>query len=371
MKQQHRSAHTQKALVAGLVSLSLVGCSAPVAASRVHAGGRSAAAAKATIALAAEGDTYDSAAIQQLLGTLTYADADVSISLDEIYLEVRDGRVIVWHDYEIPNWEDVPEVMQRESRRCLALACALRGSSVANTTGGTAAFQSVTWVLADGHGNNYFALVDDGDVAYSATRPYDLFPQSDGYLLSDTIYVAISRRESGIPPRSGQAPCDINGNGIICTGWLSVPDEMWTVGLPETSENTDDTGYWYDEEIEIDAPITWYQEFIDAEAENTSETDVVVVDDGSTEQGEGPTEPVEIIDPENGEGTTDPTEPTNPGEIVDPGGEGGSEEPSDPGEIVDPDTGGDGGEGGGENLPPEVIDVSSTEESVTLSDVAE
>ncbi len=352
---QKRTANTPQVLVAGLVSISLAGCSVPLGASRVHAAGRSALAAKATVAY---------------------------VSLDEVSVEVRDGRVVVWHSYEIPNWEDVPEVMQRESRRCLALACALNGSTVANTSGDVFDFQSVTWVLSDGHDNNYFALVDNGDVAYTATRPLDLFPQADGFVLSDTIYVAISRRESGIPPRSGQTPCDIHGNGIVCTGWLSVPDEMWNVGLPETSENTDDTGYWYDGEIEIESPSTWYQEFIDAEAEGEKdEPEVIVVDEGYPGEGEeGPSGPVVIIDPMEGDDTGDGGEG---GEIVDPGGdivdpeggegtgddggEGGGDgggDIVDPGGTVDPggDVGGDGGDGGGEgggDTPPEIIEINS------------
>ena len=165
---QKRTANTPQVLVAGLVSISLAGCSVPLGASRVHAAGRSALAAKATVAYATEDGSYDNAAVQQLLGSLSYAGVDVAVSLDEVSVEVRDGRVVVWHSYEIPNWEDVPEVMQRESRRCLALACALNGSTVANTSGDVFDFQSVTWVLSDGHDNNYFALVDNGDVAYTA-----------------------------------------------------------------------------------------------------------------------------------------------------------------------------------------------------------
>lgn len=376
---QKRTANTPQVLVAGLVSISLAGCSVPLGASRVHAAGRSALAAKATAAYATEDGSYDNAAVQQLLGSLSYAGVDVAVSLDEVSVEVRDGRVVVWHSYEIPNWEDVPEVMQRESRRCLALACALNGSTVANTSGDVFDFQSVTWVLSDGHDNNYFALVDDGDVAYTATRPLDLFPQADGFVLSDTIYVAISRRESGIPPRSGQTPCDIHGNGIVCTGWLSVPDEMWNVGLPETSENTDDTGYWYDGEIEIESPSTWYQEFIDAEAEGEKdEPEVIVVDEGDPGEGEeGPSGPVVIIDPMEGDDTGDGEggEIVDPGDIVDPeggegtgddGGEGGGDgggDIVDPGGTVDPggDVSGDGGDGGdgGGDAPPEIIEFNS------------
>ena len=385
---QKRTANTPQVLVAGLVSISLAGCSVPLGASRVHAAGRSALAAKATVAYATEDGSYDNAAVQQLLGPLSYAGVEVAVSLDEVSVEVRDGRVVVWHSYEIPNWEDVPEVMQRESRRCLALACALNGSTVANTSGDVFDFQSVTWVLSDGHDNNYFALVDNGDVAYTATRPLDLFPQADGFVLSDTIYVAISRRESGIPPRSGQTPCDIHGNGIVCTGWLSVPDEMWNVGLPETSENTDDTGYWYDGEIEIESPSTWYQEFIDAEAEGEKdEPEVIVVDEGDPGEGEeGPSGPVVIIDPMEGDDTGDGGDDGGEGgEVVDPGGDvdpGGGEgtgggEGGEGGEIVDPggdvdpsggegtggdgggDSGGDVGGDGGGDTPPEVIEINS------------
>jgi hypothetical protein len=333
----------------------------PMRSATLHASGRSALLAKQMTPLVEGSATWTNEDIKQQLGALSYAGSDVSISLDEVNIESRDGHLVIWHTYEIPYWEDVPEVMQRESRRCLALAVALHGSNIENTTGGTSAFESVTWVLNDGHDNNYFALVDDGDVAYTGTRALDLFPQADGFLLSDTIYVSISRRESGIPPRSGQTPRDIDGNPIVCEGWLSVPDELWLVGLPETSENTDDSGYWYEGEIEIESPSTWYEEFKEDATEQDDEPEIIIIDDeGGNEGGEGPDVPV-VIDPDNpdsGESGDEPgppivIDPDNPGgdggDGGDTGGDGGGDTGGDTGGDGGGDVGGDtGGDGGGD-----------------------
>lgn len=373
MERQHRHTPIKTAcvaLTATALSVSMGACSPLMGAMHVRPAGHAAFAAKSA-AFAEAGATYSKADIEALLGSLTYAGNDVSIDLSELYIESTDGRLIIWHDYEIPTYEDVPGVMERESRRCLALAIALYGSTIENTTGGVSPFKSVTWTLSDGHGNNYFSIIDGMSYERTASRPLELFPQADGYVLSDTIYVAISRRLSGIPPRSGQQPCDLSGAPIVCEGWLAVPDELWEVGMPETSENTDDTGYWYDEEIEIESPSTWYQEFIDQDAaEQQQDEDVVIIEvDGDTDPTNptnptNPTDPTSPTDPSNPTGD-DPVDPGTGGDPVDPGtgedpvdpGTGGGEDPVDPGtgeDPVDPGTGGgedpvDPGTGGGED----------------------
>ena len=313
-----------------LIALSLGACSIPIR-SGLAASSITGSTVKTTAYAATSEDVFDRDAIAALLGTLTYAGTDVQISPEEVYIESRDGRVIIWHDYEIPTYEDVPEVMQRESRRCIALSVALKGSTIKNTEGGSSPFESITWVLADGHGNNYFAIVDGQGIAYTATRPLELYPQADGFILSDTIYVAISRRLSGIPPRSGETPLDINGDPIVCEGWLSVPDELWTVGLPEKPEDSDASAYWHDEEIEIEAPAVWYTDFMNEEPAIEEE----VIPDGE-------------LDPENpwgedgewtGDGGEDPYsgEGDEGGEIVPGEGEGEVPiEPSDPTEPTEP-----------------------------------
>ena len=313
-----------RAALSSLIALSLGACAIPVRSGLVSAS-IAGTASKTTAYAAPSEDTYDRDALAALLGTLTYADTDVQISPEEVYIESRDGRVIIWHDYEIPTYTDVTEVMQRESRRCIALSVALHGSTIKNTEGGTSPFASITWVLTDGHGNNYFAITDGQGIAYTASRPLELYPQADGFLLSDTIYVAISRRLSGIPPRSGETPLDINGNPIVCEGWLSVPDELWTVGLPEKPEDSDASAYWQDEEIEIEAPAVWYTEFM---TEEPAVEETVVPDEEFT-----PENPWDE-DPEwqggEGEGPT----PGEGGEVVPGEGEGG--EPVEPSEPVEP-----------------------------------
>lgn len=321
---QPNSKHIARAALSSLVALSLGACAIPVR-SGLAAASIANHAGKTTAYAATADDVYDRDAIAALLGTLTYADNDVAISPDEVYIESRDGRVIIWHDYEIPNYEDVPEVMQRESRRCIALSVALHGSTIKNTEGGSSPFESITWVLADGHGNNYFAITDGQSIAYTATRPLELFPQADGFILSDTIYVAISRRLSGIPPRSGVAPLDINGDPIVCNGWLSVPDELWTVGMPETTEDSDASAYWYGGDVEIEAPAVWYTDFMNEEP--------------AVEEELLPGEELDPESPWGEEGEIIPGEGEEGGEAIP--GDGGEVVPGEGGEVVP----GEGGEG--------------------------
>lgn len=342
---QPDSKRIARAALSSFVALSLGACAFPVRGG-LAAASIAGSASKTTAYAATSEDVYDRDAIAALLGTLTYADTDVAISPDEVYIESRDGRLIIWHDYEIPNYEDVPEVMQRESRRCIALSVALHGSTIKNTEGGSSLFESITWVLADGHGNNYFAITDSQGIAYTATRPLELFPQADGFILSDTTYVAISRRLSGIPPRSGKSPLDINGDPIVCNGWLSVPDELWTVGMPETTEDSDASAYWYGGDVEIEAPAVWYADFmneepaveeellpgeeLDPESPWGEEGEIIPGEGEGEEGGEAipgdsgevvPGEGGEVVPGEGGEGDyTEPTEPVAPtdgGEAID------------------------------------------------------
>lgn len=294
---------------AALLSLSLAACGVGAASAPSAASKRVAMAAGASTATA----SLSTDSVKDLLETLAYAGADVSLPPSNVTVQTVGGRVVITHTIQIASHKDVTSILQQEGRRCMALSVALGGTTVDGS-----AFDSVTWIAADGAGNVYFAIVDGQGIEFTESGPLDLFPLSDGYLLSDTVYVSISRRLSGIPPRSGVAPRGIDGSEIVAKGVVDVPDELWGIGLPETVDSTDATEYWSDVEVEIESPATWYGEY----------TGYVTEVDASEMV------PTEIWD--------------TSGEAANGGGSEGGE-PTDNGGATGGDTGGDaGGEAGGD-----------------------
>lgn len=204
--------------------------------------------------------TYASQQVADMLLSLAHDGENLALSEDDAQstsMQILDGRVVVTQTYEIDDYTIVAEQVRLSAYRTVALAEALRGSKVESYggNGGTADFQDVTWVVGDTHGNIFFAMTDSEGIFHTSSHTFGLLPQMGGYVLSDTVYVAIGRRDAYIPLRAGATPLAIDGTPIVAQGWLSMPDLLWTYAMPESTYESDPSDYWYRDIIEIGAEL--------------------------------------------------------------------------------------------------------------------
>jgi len=251
--------------LAVLVALLLASCGGGEAASTedaVDAEAEAATEAEAEAETEAEETshqtTYASQEVADMLLTLAHDGENLALAEDDAQttsMQILDGRVVVTQNYDIDDYTVIPDRLRLSAYRTVALAEALRGSKVESYggSGGTADFQDVTWVVGDTHGNIFFAMTDSEGVFHTSSHTFGLLPQMGGYVLSDTVYVAIGRRDAYIPLRAGATPLAIDGTPIVAQGWLSMPDLLWTYAMPESTYESDPSDYWYRDIIEIGA----------------------------------------------------------------------------------------------------------------------